>query len=171
MASTLQAEEDKKVSAASSEIRGAKLTYKVESLVPGGMPTEMSYAPNQTIIDKFKEMRANQAGASKEVIDAAIKFNRGPERSGSTAEESLKKSLLVPGLFPDPVPLADAVPEVDSATFIPRDDWGDGTVAPYAAGCAVMFEPTAAVAGATVIRIMDGKCVVQEILSKFRSSD
>jgi len=101
MSTTLQTEEDKKVTDASKDLRGATITYKVESLVPGGQATELSAAPNQTIIDKFKQMRVSQAAASRAVIEEAITFNRGP-RSGATPEEAAKNTFLVAGLFPDP---------------------------------------------------------------------
>lgn len=52
----------------------------------------------------------------------------------------------VPGLFPDPLPMPGAVPNVDFAEFTPEENWGDGTLAPYAAGSAIMFDPTRAVA-------------------------
>ncbi|MBX3356799.1 MAG: DUF3131 domain-containing protein [Phycisphaeraceae bacterium] len=52
----------------------------------------------------------------------------------------------VPGLFPAPITMVDAVGEVDFSPFVPEDNYGDGTVAPYAAGSCVMFEPALAVA-------------------------
>jgi hypothetical protein len=52
---------------------------------------------------------------------------------------------LVPGVFPLRIATLDQLPQVDFADFVPRDNYGDGTIAPYAAGCAVMFEPAAAI--------------------------
>ncbi|MFN0011396.1 MAG: glucoamylase family protein [Phycisphaerales bacterium] len=51
----------------------------------------------------------------------------------------------VPGLFPTPLMLANAIPVLDYPTLVPKDDYGDGTIAPYAAGCSIMFEPTLAI--------------------------
>jgi hypothetical protein len=51
----------------------------------------------------------------------------------------------VPGPFPRPIEQAGA-PEVDYPTHQPADDWGDGTMAPYSPGSAIMFEPDAAIA-------------------------
>ncbi len=52
----------------------------------------------------------------------------------------------VPGLFPDPLPMPGAVPQFDYSTVVLKDDYGDGTVAPYAAGSAIMFDPGGALA-------------------------
>lgn len=52
----------------------------------------------------------------------------------------------VPGVFPDMLPVKGALPEIDYATYMPEDDFGDGTIAPYGAGSAIMFDPARAVA-------------------------
>lgn len=52
---------------------------------------------------------------------------------------------LVPSLFPDDVPMRGAVPEVDYSPYKPTEHWGDGTVAPYGAGMAIMMDPKHAI--------------------------
>ncbi len=52
---------------------------------------------------------------------------------------------LVSGLFPERVEMLGALPERDFSSYEPRDHWGDGVVAPYAPGSAIMFEPDLAV--------------------------
>lgn len=52
----------------------------------------------------------------------------------------------VPGLFPDAVTMKGAKENIDYAKFAVKDDYGDGTVAPYAAGCSILFDPAAAIA-------------------------
>jgi hypothetical protein len=55
----------------------------------------------------------------------------------------------VPGLYPAYVEMLGATPEIDypeAAAERDHDNWADGTVAPYASGCAVMFSPLEAVA-------------------------
>lgn len=52
----------------------------------------------------------------------------------------------VPGLFPDPLPMPGAVKNVDYADVTPKDDYGDAVLAPYGAGCTVMFDPAPAIA-------------------------
>jgi hypothetical protein len=47
----------------------------------------------------------------------------------------------VPGIYPARIPEPNERPEFDYSTFIPKNDLGDGTLAPYAAGTSIMFEP------------------------------
>jgi hypothetical protein len=48
---------------------------------------------------------------------------------------------IVPGVFPKRISTSDQISQYDFADFTPTDNFGDGTIPPYAAGCAVMFEP------------------------------
>lgn len=64
---------------------------------------------------------------------------------GLTANDAVT-GYAVPGVFPDAVQVSDAKPEVDFAVFTPKDDFGDGTIPPYGAGCAIMFDPARAIA-------------------------
>jgi len=62
----------------------------------------------------------------------------------------------VPGVFPARIPTLDQVPQIDFADFTPKDDFGDGTIAPYAAGCSLLFEPEAAIAALRYYRGLAG---------------
>lgn len=53
---------------------------------------------------------------------------------------------MVPDLFPTLLPMPGCRPEFDFSQVQPEDDFGDGTVAPYGAGCSIIFEPQASVA-------------------------
>src|SRR5690606_14287177 len=79
----------------------------------------------------------------------------GEHAWGLTACDS-PKGYLVPDLFPDPLPTAGAIPDVDFAPARVHDDWGDGSIAPYGAGSAIMFEPDAAVAAMRAYRSLPG---------------
>lgn len=57
-----------------------------------------------------------------------------------------EQGYLVPGHFPKLSDEQLGRPEFDHLMIEMKDDWRDGTVAPYTAGCAIMFEPEAAVA-------------------------
>lgn len=60
-----------------------------------------------------------------------------------------KATYAVPGVFPKAIADASLRPEIDvpvAPSPAGRDNIGDGTFAPYGAGSAIMFEPTAAVA-------------------------
>lgn len=50
---------------------------------------------------------------------------------------------LVPGLFPKLIDMPGCTPEFDFSAVQPEDNFGDGTIAPYAAGSAIIFDPTA----------------------------
>ncbi len=69
----------------------------------------------------------------------------GANAGGLTACDAAS-GYMVPGLFPDPLPMPGCRPDFDYAAFDPEDNWGDGTVAPYGAGMALMFSPQEALA-------------------------
>lgn len=68
----------------------------------------------------------------------------GPEAWGLSACDGAK-GYMVPGVYPARITTSDQVAQYDFSDFVPKDDFGDGTIAPYAAGCAVMFEPRLAI--------------------------
>lgn len=62
----------------------------------------------------------------------------------------------VPGLFPDPMPMPEATPNVDFADHPGKDDYGTGTIAPYAAGSSILFDPERSVAALRYYRGLKG---------------
>ncbi|MCC6428768.1 MAG: hypothetical protein IT435_18345 [Phycisphaerales bacterium] len=74
-----------------------------------------------------------------------------------------EKGYLVPGLFPRPIEMEGSRPDLDITTYLPEDEWGDGTIAPYAAGSAIMFTPKESMAALRHYRGLmgsDGKPLV-----------
>jgi hypothetical protein len=69
----------------------------------------------------------------------------GPSAWGLTSSDS-PRGYAVPGLYPRPIEMTGATPGFDYAVFKAVDDYGDGTVAPYGAGCTIMFDPAPALA-------------------------
>jgi hypothetical protein len=69
----------------------------------------------------------------------------GPNAWGLSASD-VASGYAVPGLFPDPLPMPGARPQYDYPVFTATDNFGDGTLAPYAAGSAIMFDPERAIA-------------------------
>jgi hypothetical protein len=67
----------------------------------------------------------------------------GPDAWGLTACDA-PSGYSVPGVYPNPIPMPGAVPEFDFSTFIAKDNLGDGTIAPYGPGMALMFDPARA---------------------------
>lgn len=69
----------------------------------------------------------------------------GENAWGLTACDA-SSGYIVPGLFPTRLVTSGAVPEFDFPANEVRDDFGDGTIAPYGAGSAAMFLPREAMA-------------------------
>jgi len=106
---------------------------------------------------------------------------RNPQRVPTLGENAWGLSACdaasgysVPGVFPSRIATSDQVPQVDFADFVPEDDYGDGTIAPYAAGCAVMFEPQLAIAALRYYRGLkrsDGEPLVWRDPGKLEVAD
>lgn len=81
-----------------------------------------------------------------------LKARENPKRVPTLGEHAwglsamdVAKGYAVPGVYPTLITFADQRAEFDYSTFTPKDDYGDGTIAPYAPGAAIMFEPRAAI--------------------------
>ncbi len=88
----------------------------------------------------------------------------GENAWGLTASD-VPSGYGVPGLFPTPLMLANAIPVLDYPTLVPKDDYGDGTIAPYAAGCSIMFEPTLAIQALRHYRQLAGQPGMERLWS------
>jgi hypothetical protein len=71
--------------------------------------------------------------------------NLGENAWGLTACD-VASGYGVPGVYPRAIKFDDMVKDIDFAEFTPKDDFGDGTLGCYGAGCAIMFEPEASIA-------------------------
>jgi hypothetical protein len=80
----------------------------------------------------------------------------GEHAWGLTASD-VEKGYAVPGLFPARIPLAGEQSQRDFSTFKAKDDFGDGTLAPYGAGSCIVFEPAAAVSAMRCYRELKAK--------------
>ncbi len=79
-------------------------------------------------------------------IEASTKYpNLGPDAWGLTACD-VPSGYGVPGVYPQPMEFSDLKPDVDFPVWTPKDDYQDGTLGCYGAGCAIMFEPGLALA-------------------------
>lgn len=90
---------------------------------------------------------------------AALNPERTPTLSrdawGLSASDAAH-GYAVPGLFPTPLDTPGARPELDFPTYRAKDKWGDGTVAPYAAGSCIMFDKAAPLAALRYYRDLKG---------------
>ncbi len=81
---------------------------------------------------------------------------------GLTASDA-PAGYAVPGVYPTAIPTTAARPEFDLPSFSPKDDLGDGTIAPYGAVSSVLFDPVAALDAARYyksLRKSDGSPLV-----------
>ncbi|MGH7131171.1 MAG: glucoamylase family protein [Phycisphaerales bacterium] len=103
-------------------------------------PAAMGVA-NRPRVDWWENSRrVTQLHRTKAIENPKGLTGFGPDGWGLTASDK-RGGYQVPGLFPTRVPLAGELPEVDYSTYTPKDDWGDGSLAPYGAGMSIMFEP------------------------------
>lgn len=83
-------------------------------------------------------------------IEASAKYKTFGENAWGLTASDGPKGYLVPGVFPNAIaPSAwgpGARAEWDYSTYKAKDDFGDGTIAPYAAACSIMFEPKLSIA-------------------------
>ncbi len=89
--------------------------------------------------------RAVNFHRAKAIEDGATNPAFGADSWGLSACDC-PTGYCVPGIYPTRIALSDQLPQVDYADFAPKNDLGDGTIAPYAAGCAIMFDPAVSLA-------------------------
>lgn len=82
---------------------------------------------------------------AKAIEDGATNPAFGANAWGLTASDC-PSGYCVPGIYPKRVATSDQIAQIDFADFTPKNDLGDGTIAPYGAGCAIMFEPALSLA-------------------------
>ena len=68
----------------------------------------------------------------------------GPNAWGFSASDG-PGGYVVSSQFPAPVDMIGSESPRDYATYLPQESWGQGVIAPYAAGASIMFEPELAV--------------------------
>ena len=106
-------------------------------------------------VDWWENSRRTACLHRAEAIRNPKKFpGVGPNLWGLSASDS-PDGYSVPGLFPRFVEMIGAEPEIDfpvAAAEREHTTWGDGTVAPYASGCTIMFSPDEAVAALRYFR-------------------
>lgn len=97
-------------------------------------------------VDWWENSRRMTVLHQRKAIEYASRFRTlGVDAWGFSASDC-PRGYCVPGVFPEPVAMPGATALTDYATERPKDDPGDGTVAPYAAGTSVMFDPVRSVA-------------------------
>lgn len=102
--------------------------------------------PRRARVDWWENSRRHVLLHQLKALDARNKFaNFGRDAWGLSASD-VASGYAVPGVFPTLAEMPGSIPEVDYTKFEVKDDFGDGTLAPYAAGCAILFDPERSVA-------------------------
>lgn len=102
--------------------------------------------PNRPRVDWWENSRRHVRLHRLKAVEASGKVPTLGEHAWGLSASDAPDGYAVPGVFPNPLPMPGAFPEVDYPTYQPKDNLGDGTIAPYAAGCAVLFDPAASLA-------------------------
>jgi hypothetical protein len=115
-------------------------------------PADYGY-PTRSRVDWWENSRRQTVLQRDRAIAAAARFpNFGPDSWGVSASDC-PSGYCVPGVYPEPLrPPAHRL-QWDTPDYRPREDLGQGTVAPYAAVGSVLFEPRLALAA---VRAMQG---------------
>jgi hypothetical protein len=108
--------------------------------------------PNRSRVDWWENSRRTvQMHRAKCIENPKHIPTLGENTWGLTASD-VKDGYAVPGLFPNPVLMGGALPQVDYPVAQVNDNYGDGTIAPYGAGTSIMFDPKAAIAALRYMR-------------------
>jgi hypothetical protein len=95
-------------------------------------------------VDWWENSRRTVAMHRRKAIDNPKKLPTFGEHAWGLSACDNSAGYLVPGLFPKLIDMPGCAPEFDFSAAQPEDNFGDGTIAPYAAGGAIIFEPSAA---------------------------
>lgn len=94
----------------------------------------------------------NSRRLTKMQMDVSRASGRFPMGGWGLTASDAPGGYAVPGIYPTRLPMKGAATEFDYSTFVPENDMGDGTLAPYGAGCAILFDPEEAVAALRTYR-------------------
>ncbi len=100
--------------------------------------------PNRPRVDWWENSRRTARMQKLKAIENPKKVPTLGEHAWGLTASDVQGGYAVPGLFPTPLPMPGAIPQIDYAVFDAKDDYGDGTVAPYGAGSCIMFDPAGA---------------------------
>lgn len=111
--------------------------------------------PHRAHVDWWENSRRTAWMHREKAAENPLKLGGvGPNAWGMTASD-VQSGYAVPGLFPTPIPMPGAEQPRDFVEWPIKDDWGDGTIAPYGAGSCIMFDPASAVAALRHYKSLD----------------
>lgn len=101
---------------------------------------------NRPRVDWWENSRRAVAMHRRKAVENPLHLPTLGQDAWGLGAHDTAAGYAVNGLFPTLIPWPGAVEGVDYAEFKVKDEWGDGTLAPYNAGCAILFEPRASLA-------------------------
>jgi hypothetical protein len=111
--------------------------------------------PHRAHVDWWENSRRTAWMHKDKAKDNPLNLPGIGEHSWGMTASDIKGGYGVPGLFPNALPMPGAVEPRDFVKWPVKDDWGDGTVSPYGAGCCIMFHPQGAVAALRHYKSLD----------------
>ncbi len=106
-------------------------------------PASHGFPPERRIpTDWWENSRRTVAIHRAKSIENPERLPTFGENAWGLSASDCAAGYCVPGVFPVHMPMPGATPKIDFATESPADNFGDGTIAPYAAGTSIMFDPT-----------------------------
>lgn len=105
-------------------------------------PQAFGFEPSKRAsVDWWENARRITKLHQLKAVEASSRFKTLGENAWGLSASDCPRGYCVPGVFPKAVAMPGATLRTDYAVEKPKDDFGDGTVAPYAAGTSIMFDP------------------------------
>jgi len=101
---------------------------------------------NRPRVDWWENSRRAVEMHRRKAADNPFKLPTFGTNAWGVGAHDAASGYAVNHLFPSPITRPGAQEGADFPRASVKDSWGDGTVAPYNAGCAIMFEPRASIA-------------------------
>jgi hypothetical protein len=102
--------------------------------------------PNRPSVDWWENGRRAVRFHQIRAIEEAARYPTFGEHSWGLTASDCVKGYQVPGVFPKLVRFTGDRAKWDFDEYVPKDDLGDGCMAPYGAASAIMFDPEASLA-------------------------
>lgn len=120
-------------------------------------PDDPTYwnVPHRAHVDWWENSRRTARMHRRKAAENPLNLPGFGEHAWGLTASDVNDGYAVPGLFPDPLPMPGASQPRDLVQWPAKDDWGNGTIAPYAAGCSILFDPEAAVAALRHYQTLD----------------
>lgn len=86
----IRTEQEKRASQAFNQVKNARVTYVIPSLLPGEEAVTETRPPNAVVTEFYQQQRAERAAQAAQVVETVLEFNRDGHE------------LLAPDLLPEP---------------------------------------------------------------------